>query len=195
MEESKLQLLARSLAEKILMAREPDRGALIEVLTEVTWMIGRNLSKEQEPDPVFWFDKKGRFCTRAKTREEIEDSMVLMAIAEGVSIDVICQDDSEFFDRAAKWDAFQEMKCKYLEGLMRIQELEEELQAVKRKEPTPVNRGRFVDVDHLKKLILLAMDISGMDKLPKDVLIACLDKAPSWAVDINTETVGKEKTE
>lgn len=193
--ESKLQLLAGSLASQALKAKGERREVYIEVMRWVAWLMGENVPLPREEDPVFWFDKKGRFCTRAKTREEIEDSMVLMAIAEGVPIDVICQDDSEFFDRAAKWDAFQEMKCKYLEGLMRIQELEEELQAVKMKEPTPVNRRRFADVDHLKKLILLAMDISGMEKLPKDVLISCLDKAPSWEVDINTEIAEKEETE
>lgn len=193
MEESKLQLLARSLAEKVLKARGQRREVLIEVLAEVTWMIGRNQPKDQEPDPVFWFDKKGRFCTRAKTKEEIEDSMVLMAIAEGVPIDVICQEDSEFFDRADKWETFQEMRCKYLEGLMRIKELEEELQAVKRQEQAHTTKRRFADVDHLKQLILMAMGLAEIDTLTKDELIFCLDGAPSWEVDVHTETVEKEE--
>ena len=190
--EDKLQLLARILAEKVLESKGTERAVLCEVLAEVTWMIGRDQPEDQNPDPVFWFDKKGRFCTRAMTCEEIEDSMVLMAIAEGVPIDVICQEDTEFFDRAEKWDAFQEMKCKYLEGLMRIKELEEELQAVKLQQPHTAKR-RFADVDHLKQLILMAMGLAEIDTLTKDELIFCLDGAPSWEVDVHTETVEKEE--
>ena len=126
-EERKLELVARKLANRILQTKGIVRSTLVEVPAEVTWIIGRDQPKDQEPDPIFWFDKKGRFCTRAKTPEEIKDSMILMGIAEGVTMDIICQEDAQWEERLKKWDAFEEMKCKYLESLMRIKELEEEL--------------------------------------------------------------------
>lgn len=131
MEERKLELMARKLAYRILKSRGVERSVLVEMLAEVTWLIGRDVEIDQDKDPVFWFDKKGRFCTRAKTPEEIQDSMILMAIAEGVSLDMICQEDAQWEERLNMWDAFQEMKCKYLEALMRIQELEDELKQKK----------------------------------------------------------------
>lgn len=125
MEERKLELIARKLAYRILDAKGEVRSVLVELLTEVTWLIGRDEDIDQDKDPVFWFDRKGRFCTRAKTPEEMQDSMILMGIAEGVSLDIICQEADQWEARMRKWDAFQEMKCKYLEALMRIQVLEE----------------------------------------------------------------------
>lgn len=127
MEDRKLELVARKLACRILQTKGVVRSTLAEVLTEVTWLIGRNVDVDPNEDPVFWFDQKGRFCTRAKTPDEIRDSMILMGIAEGVTLDIICQEDAQWDERLKKWDAFEEMKCKYLECLMRIQELEEEL--------------------------------------------------------------------
>lgn len=191
--ESKLQLLAGTLASQALKAKGERREVYIEVMRWVTWLMGENVPLPREEDPVFWFDKRGRFCTRAMSKEEIEDSMWLMGIVEGVPLDVVCRMDSEFFDRADKWSVFQEMKCKYLEGLMRIQELEEELQAVKLQQAHTA-KSRFADVDHLKQLILMAMDLAKIDTLTKDELIFCLDKAPSWEVDINTEIAEKEET-
>lgn len=127
MEDLKLEGLARNLSKRILQSRGVERSTLIEVLSEVTWLIGRNVEIDPNHDPVFWFDKKGRFCTRAQTPEEIQDSMILMAIAEGISLEQVCKEDANWEDRMKKWNAFQEMKCKYLESLMRIKELEEEL--------------------------------------------------------------------
>ena len=135
MEEKKLELIARKLAHKILQTNGEVRRTLVDVLAEVTWLIGRDVEIDRNQDPIFWFDRKGRFCTRAKTPEEIQDSMILMGVAEGISLDVICQEDSERADRLKKWDAFQEMKCKYLEGLMRIQEMEEELRKAREGKP------------------------------------------------------------
>lgn len=130
-EERKLELVARKLANRILQTKGIVRSTLVEVLAEVTWIIGRDVEIDPGKDPVFWFDKKGRFCTRAKTPEEIKDSMILMGIAEGVTMDIICQEDAQWEERLKKWDAFEEMKCKYLESLMRIQELEEDLRKLR----------------------------------------------------------------
>lgn len=131
MEDRKLELVARKLAHRILQTKGVVRSTLAEVLAEVTWLIGRDVDIDQDRDPVFWFDKKGRFCTRAKTPDEIRDSMILMGIAEGVTLDIICQEDAQWEERLKKWDAFEEMKCKYLESLMRIQELEEDLRKLR----------------------------------------------------------------
>lgn len=130
MTENKLQLIARTLGGWILASKGAEKGTLAEVLVMVTEIM-RKGEDLQTDDPVFWFDHKGRFCTRAQTKQEIADSMAIMAIADGVPIDVICREEADFFERAAKWEAFQEMKCRYLEGLMRINELEKELQEVK----------------------------------------------------------------
>lgn len=134
MEERKLEWLARTLAYRILKARGVERSVLVEVLAKVTQLIGQDVEIDQNKDPLFWFDRKGRFCTRAKTPEEIEDSMILMGIAEGISLDMICEADALWEERLNKWNAFQEMKCKHLESLMRIRELEEELKQRKEAE-------------------------------------------------------------
>lgn len=193
MTENKLQLIARTLGGWILASKGAEKGTLAEVLALVTGVMGRGEELQTDSDPIFWFDPKGRFCTRAQTKQEIEDSMALMAIAEGVPIDVICQEEEEFFERAAKWEAFQEMKCRYLEGLMRIKELEKELQGVKLRQPLPTKGRRFADIDHLKQLLLMAMDMSGKDTVTKEALILCLDKAPSWKIDIHTEITQTEE--
>ena len=194
MTENKLQLIARTLGGWILASKGAEKGTLAEVLALVTGVMGRGEELQTDNDPIFWFDPKGRFCTRAQTKQEIADSMALMAIAEGVPVDVICQEEADFFERAAKWEAFQEMKCRYLEGLMRIQELEREVQTLRMQASTPTSKRRFADVEHLKELILMAMDLSGTEKLGKDQLIFCLDRAPSWEVDIKTDTAEKEET-
>ena len=140
MEERKLELIARKLAYRILEAKGVVKSVLVELLSEVTWLIGRDVEIDPNNDPIFWFDRKGRFCTRAKTPQEIQDSMILMGIAEGVSLDIICQEDAQWEERMHKWDALQELKCKYLEALMRIEELEEARRKEdSKKAPTPRN--------------------------------------------------------
>ena len=193
MTENKLQLIARTLGGWILASKGAEKGILAEVLALVTEVMGRGQEIPADKDPVYWFDPLGRFCTRAQTKREIEDSMMLMAIAEGIFMDDIRQDDPEWEGRMKAWDAFQEMKCRYLEGLMRIKELEEALQEVKLRQPLPTKERRFADIDHLKQFLLMAMDMSGVDTLTKGDLILCLDKAPSWEIDIHTKTAEKEK--
>lgn len=127
MKESKLQYLGRTLAERVLITEGTERKTLISVLADVVWLMGKDVTLP-ESDPVYWFDPAGRFCTRAQTKEEIEDSMILMAIAEGVHICDICEKDPGVMDRHRDWEFFQQMKCAYMEALMRVQELEESLE-------------------------------------------------------------------
>ena len=192
MTENKLQLIARTLGGWILTSKGEEKGILAEVLAMVTAVMSSGEEIQTDNDPIFWFDPKGRFCTRAQSPVEINDSMALMAIAEGVPIDMVCRENDDFFEKAAKWDIFQEMKCGYLEGRMRIKELEKELMELKLRQPLPTKGRRFADVDQLKQLLLMAMDLAGMDTLTKGDLLQCMDKAPSWALDIHTEIRGKQ---
>ena len=131
MKESKLQYLGRTLAERVLIATGEERKTLCSVLADVMWVMGQDVELP-ENDPVHWFDQKGRFCTRAQSREEIDDAMVLMAIADGISIDLICRENPRLVERVQEWGAYQEMKCCYMEALMRIKELEEKLKEVEK---------------------------------------------------------------
>lgn len=127
MEDAKLEQLSRRLIRRILVAEGQAHRVLKAVLNDVRKLMGRDVEIDPKEDPVFWFDRKGRFCTRAQTKEEIQDSMIIMGIADGVDLIAALKEDPQCFDRARDWTAFQEMKCKYLEALMRIRALEEEL--------------------------------------------------------------------
>ena len=129
MTESKLQYLARSLTERITTAEGTERETLITVLADVRWLMGQDVTVP-ENDPVYWFDGKGRFCARAQSKEEIESDMILMAIADGVSLDAVCRKNPDLGDWIRDWNAFQEMKLKYMEACMRVQELEEQIKEV-----------------------------------------------------------------
>ena len=176
--ENKLQQIARALGGWVIVSKGEERGAFAQALALVTQAMGEGREIANEEDPIFWFDKKGRLCTRAQTPKEIEDSMVLMAIAEGVSWDEVCQQAEEWEANMEKWNAFQEMKCKYMESLMRIQELEKELEHLRQMQNQSRNGCRMAAINQAKKLILMAMDLAGKREITKDELAHCLDLVP-----------------
>lgn len=177
MTENKLQRIARTLGGWILASKGEEKEAFAQVLVLVTQAMGGGDECTTGEDPIFWFDDKGRFCTRARTKEELENSMILMDIAEGLCSDESWESEESWENYGYQWNAFREINCKYKAAISKIGELEKERDHLQHELQHRIWHKRVLNLEHAVKLIDIAMSMAGRESLEMGEIFRCLELA------------------